>query len=596
MSFVLFQLVLRSSALSPLYPNQRFCFTKNDMISGGVLVNVANMSLVEQLMSGSDRRIALQFAFYNAVLFLLTGICLAGLYAVYSMMHMFLTPLMWATLIGTILFPFKKRFSSAINGWLSRVDSEETPLFIAVILIPYDAFISATDLFLIYLARLYGMARISNCFGPFNVVIMGVISATLLTIATGLLTLGEAKTDHLKKTDDVGLKNDALVSDEDTDERTFDQELTGDFYLQTILGLSALEFAARHDFVPVCVIFLAVFTVLRKIGVEIVVQTGLLERCCSIWKLFRENTKQLLHVTVAIAFQVHGEVVHLTRLSANLLSQQPDWMLDYARNYTGNQLEESDIDNYIEQGYLRGREWLATNMRSLIGTQDPVKGELLEKEVIELLDKLYKMWEDRNETVMYPFGHSNGANDWMSHLEVFKSISTLREETVFLTALYYLLASSQDIWLPTKWLGDLLPLSHETIGSADSYIIPAIEKAISGVFVLSAKMSLFYVLAAIFAAVPVMAPCVVCIFGFLELYFVKLETAAAVLFLLASFAPKAFADAAFYNELRGSHPYVTGLAVIGGIYWLGLQGAIIGPILLCSMIVLLNVYTKLAYA
>ncbi|EJW85700.1 hypothetical protein WUBG_03389 [Wuchereria bancrofti] len=93
-----------------------------------------------------------------------------------------------------------------------------------------------------------------------------------------------------------------------------------------------------------------------------------------------------------------------------------------------------------------------------------------------------------------------------------------------------------------------------------------------------------------------MSPCVVCIFGFLELYFAEHEVAAAVLFVLISLAPKVFADTAFYNELRGSHPYVTGLAIIGGMYWLGLQGAIIGPILLCSVIVLLNVYVKLAYA
>lgn len=48
-----------------------------------------------------------------------TGICLTGLYAVYRMMYMFLTPLLWATLIGTILFPFKKRFNTAVNGTIS---------------------------------------------------------------------------------------------------------------------------------------------------------------------------------------------------------------------------------------------------------------------------------------------------------------------------------------------------------------------------------------------------------------------------------------------------------------------------------------------
>uniref|UniRef100_A0A0R3RU73 Transmembrane protein n=1 Tax=Elaeophora elaphi TaxID=1147741 RepID=A0A0R3RU73_9BILA len=731
------------------------------------------MSLVEQLISSNDRWIAIQFAFYNALLLSLAGVCLAGLYAVYKTMYMFLTPLLWATLIGTILFPFKKRFNTAINGWISRVDNDETPLLVAILLIPYDAFISATDLFLIHLARregimilgaylvlkalnyitfvallhllgdlyqntdyvilfctktwvsilmvlyfaafvgwlyvqdqqsvnkklarlisvplwFFGIAKISSFFGPFSVIVMSGISAALITIAAGILTWEEVKADSEK---DVSLKEAIEESTEDNEEKTLDQELTGDFYLQAILGLCALEFAVKHDFVPICVLFLAVFTILRKIGVEVGVQTGLTNQCSAIWKQFHENTKQFIRVTVAgplrnyfkfifssdqvmknslrrvvddfstilvmsllifgslfitvlVAFQVHSEITHLTRLGANLLAQQPDWMLDYARSYTGNQLEESDIDNYVEQGYLKGREWLASNVRSLVRTQDPIKSQLLEK---ELMDKLYKMWEDRDKRSISP--SSGATKDWMSQLEVFTSISTLREEvvelvkanvdtimsvaqsawsfiaanistlgtilftilaividfgleilnffieiTVFLTALYYLLASSQDTWLPTKWLSDALPHSHDTVGSAQSYIIPAIEKAISGVFVLSAKMSLFYVLAAIFASIPVMAPCVVCIFGFLELYFAEHETAAAILFALISLAPKVFADTAFYNELRGSHPYVTGLAVIGGMYWLGLQGAIIGPILLCSMIVLLNVYAKFTYA
>jgi hypothetical protein len=55
-----------------------------------------------------------------------------------------------------------------------------------------------------------------------------------------------------------------------------------------------------------------------------------------------------LFFAIFVAFQLHGETVHLVKLSSNVLSSRPSWIA-YAVNYTEDQLSEHNVDEYMEQ-------------------------------------------------------------------------------------------------------------------------------------------------------------------------------------------------------------------------------------------------------
>lgn len=177
---------------------------------------------------------------------------------------------------------------------------------------------------------------------------------------------------------------------------------------------------------------------------------------------------------------------------------------------------------------------------------------------------------------------------------------------VFLTALFYLLSSSGKLYKPVQIITSVSPVYGNKLAVA-------IETAVHEVLTASFKLALFYFLwtwlihslfqvrlvyipsaiASILAAIPILGPYWACIPGVLDLYLAQDNGLKALLLLLFQILPTFFVDTAIFNEIQGGHPYLTGLSVAGGVFWLGMEGAIIGPLLLCCLFVIVNMSTAI---
>lgn len=74
-------------------------------------------------------------AMYNFLIF--AGI--VAFVAVCFILGPFVRPLLWAFLMGAVLFPFKRRLAQLLNGWFEKLEDRDSNVFVSICLAPLEA-------------------------------------------------------------------------------------------------------------------------------------------------------------------------------------------------------------------------------------------------------------------------------------------------------------------------------------------------------------------------------------------------------------------------------------------------------------------------
>ncbi|XP_063221270.1 transmembrane protein 245 [Bacillus rossius redtenbacheri] len=366
--------------------------------------------------------------------------------------------------------------------------------------------------------------------------------------------------------------------------------------------------------------------------------------------------------TIFIAVQVYAEGLHMVQVSASIVNStlvhNEELMKLLPQGW------EDTLDTMLDNAYLYGRDGISRVVRSWLEEVEEEKAVQIEKQLLELWDRVYQAWmmsgaepsavgpsvsssavfaswenmqdlvqktpELFNVNALIAFAKEN-LQTVVSVLESvwaickgnlslalysftalvsvifgsgFAVLNFLLNVVVFLTALFYLLSSSGEIYKPV----DLLTNFN------CNRLAVALEEAINDVFKASFKLGLFYglwtwfvhnlfqvqvvylpaVLAAVFGAVPFVGTYWAGIPAAIDLWLIKDSGLSALLLMACHFLPTSIVNTAFYMEIKGGgHPYLTGLAIAGGIFCLGFEGALVGPMVLCVLFVAINMSTSI---